>query len=188
MNARYKERTGHLIAHWGVPRQIYPRKSLAGQALAVVEFAPRPNEEGWRYITNGMSEYLQLVNDTRVRTELLAYSLKRHDWIVDLLDGLSRYPTQHGTFFAEFDTIPVGQPIDRGASCFHGVLLAPLPRSESASLDPMWGLFPEPVHTLLIVGIHASEIAFASEHGGKALFDSVGSIVTCLDAPRGPVV
>lgn len=188
MMSTYKERTGHFITHWGVPKEIHPRKPLAGCELAVMEFSPRRDGEKWRYATNGMSEQLQTADSVGVRTELVAYTLNHHGWVVDLLDALCRYPIQNATYFSEYDTVPIGQPIDRGVSKFSGVLLAPLPTGEPPSLPSMWGLFPEPVSLLTVIGIYDSECDIAAVEGGKHLFDLLDSIeCVCLDTKREPI-
>jgi hypothetical protein len=171
MNTSYHERTGHLIANWGVPEKIYERKPIAGKKIAVIEFAPKRSAGYWRYVTNGMSEHLQPASEGGVRTELVAYAGAEREWIVDLLDALSRYPLQHGTYFSEYDTIAVGQPIDRRSSPFQGVLLAPLPLTEQRGAGTLGGIFPETVTLLQVVGLHESEMDAAVERGGEFLFD-----------------
>ena len=51
--------TAHFIFHWGVPKEIRPRKLPGIGELAILEFAPKGVRLTWRYATNGMSSYIQ---------------------------------------------------------------------------------------------------------------------------------
>src|SRR5207249_4194147 len=122
-NDKYPARTGHFITFWSVPTEIYLRGKINNAELAILEFGPRKDRSSWRYATNGMSEYIQ-THEREIRTELFACTKDRQKWATELLDALSRYPQQECTFFAEFDTVAVGQPIDRNDSPFTAILLA----------------------------------------------------------------
>ena len=188
MTTSYQNRTAHLIGHWGVPKEIYEQKLLMDSKLAVIEFAPQRKAGFWRFATNGMSEHLQFVNGDGVRTELVAYATHQHKWIIELLDALSRYPFQQQTYFSEFDTVEVGQPIDRDSSAFQGILLAPVPAIETSSLRRIGGLFSEVVTLLQVIGLHQIEIEIAIDQGGQVLFDSFkGNGPILIDAKRPAV-
>lgn len=189
LSFRYKERTGHYIVFWGVPGEIHVRKELGTSSLAILEFPPRSGRSTWRYATNGMSEYVQTYEGTTSRTELFACTSRKLSWVVSLLDALARYPSQEQTLLGAFDTVAVGQPIDRDSSAFSAVLLAP-PHLEADALGVMAGLTDEPIHISHVIGIFESECAFAVENGGAALYARLrahGSSFL-LDALRTPVV
>ena len=156
--------TGHFIAHWGVPNELYPRYARGSREFAILEFAPRPPRTKWRYATNGMSSYIQPHPDgnIHVRTELYASSSRRAEWILDLLTAMASYPIDVGTFFAEGDTIDVGGPIDQNTSCFTGILLAP---PVPLSLGVVGGLV-EKILVHQVVGLVQAEIDFAAGHEG----------------------
>lgn len=184
MDDRFKMRTGHLITHWGVPHDIYPRRDLLNEPLAVIEFAPRKKGDYWRYVTNGMSEHLQGA-DHGVRTELVAYSAHSHKWVIDTLDALARYPFVHNTFFSEWDTVSFEQPIDRGTSAFTGVVFCPIPPIESKTVSAMGGLFQETVYLLAVAGLSDKELRLTKKGGEKVLRELVNQEGILIDhSPR----
>lgn len=180
--------TGHYITHWGVPSKISPLSARGIEAFAVLEFAPKWPRKTWRYATNGMSSYLQCYTDehVNVRTELCASSKDRADWIQDLLMAMASYPIDYDTYFAEGDTIDVGQSIDRKSSCFTGILIA---QPEPSTLGLVSGI-AENVLVHQLVGLLPSEVRFAEEHGdGMVLWQKlINESDHLLDVKRLSVV
>lgn len=178
--------TTHFISHWGVPNEIRPRELRNEKAFAVLEFAPHGARRTWRYATNGMSSYRQQHPSLRhgVRTELFACTAKRITWIDDLLGAIANYPHDCSTYLAEGDTIEVGQPLDRGTSCFTGVLLASPGPLDPSTLGVVGGL-AEDVLVHQVVGLLESELVYVREHSGKQMW---GQLVKfgepVLDRPR----
>jgi hypothetical protein len=163
--------SGHYIFHWGVPTSIRPAKARGIDEFAIFEFGPTESRTTWRYATNGMSSYVQPCPDENVivRTELYSSAKEKKTWIDDLLVALASYPQDYATFFAEGDSIDVGQPIDQNASCFTGILLGP-PNPPSIGL--VAGL-RENVLVHRVIGILPDEIEFAKEHSGKMLWQKL---------------
>jgi len=163
--------SGHLITHWGVPAAIRPRNTPGIETFAILEFAPRGARKTWRYATNGMSTYLQAHPDHRiqVRTELYACTSQRTPWVDSLLAAIATYPKDYATYLAEGDTIDVGQPIDRGSSCYTGILLAPPGPCDPLTLGLVGGL-SENVLVHQVVGLLPNEVRYAQQNGGRALW------------------
>lgn len=187
---RNRARTGHFIAHWGVPKDIQVRPYVGGIELAVVVFGPKEDRKSWRYATNGMSEFVQESDQGRLRTELYACTHKMGDWVVALLHALASYPLQKRTFFADYDTVPVSQPIDRKESPYRGVLLAPTSPEDPENLGEIDGVTEEPIFVHLVVPIYDVECELAIDKGGQELWArllSSGSSL-CLDGQRSSVI
>jgi hypothetical protein len=162
--------TEQYIFHWGVPKEIHPRKLARINEFAILEFAPRGPRSSWRYATNGMSSFVQHHPDevVKVRTELFGATKERAAWVEDLLAGIATYPLDFATYLSEGDTINVGQPIDRNKSRFTAILLAGPGHIDLETVGLVGGM-PESVLIHQVVGIFSSEANFAEEHGGKAL-------------------
>lgn len=167
--------TAHFMAHWGVPTEIRPYEIGSLRAsLAILQFAPRGARQTWRYATNGMSSYLQHSPDfeARVRTELFACTLKKEDWIDDLLKAIASYPADYSTYLSQGDTIEVGQPIDRRKSCFTGILISPPGPIDPSSLGVIDGLEND-VLVHQVVGLTPAEICYTQKYGGAKLWESI---------------
>jgi hypothetical protein len=120
-----------------------------------------------------MSESPQRHETGHIRTELIACSTLRAVWIISLLDALARYPFSHDTYFSEFDTIPIGQPIDRNRSPFSAILLVQPNEGELASLGTIDIALDETIFVLQVIGIYDTECDFAVERGGEALYSEL---------------
>jgi hypothetical protein len=182
--------TAHFIAHWGVPKEIRPRKICGIQEFAILEFAPRGARRTWRYATNGMNTYLQSIGQhgVRVRTEVYACTGHETPWVHDLLSAIASYPMDYSTYLAEGDTISVGQPIDRNCSCFTGILLAPPGPLDPPTLGLVAGL-AENVLVHQVVGLVPSELDYAERHNGKNLWNHlIGRGEALVDEVRATVV
>ena len=180
--------TGHFIAHWGVPSNIFPLSATGIEAFAVLEFAPKGSRRSWRYATNGMSSYPQFYPDEHVsvRTELYASTSDRADWVLDLLKAMGSYPFDCQTYFAEGDTVNVGQSIDQKLSCFTGILIAPPQPSTLGLVSSL----QEKVLVHPLIGLLPTEVQFSEEHcGGKMLWQKlIAQNELLLDVARTPVV
>jgi hypothetical protein len=179
--------TGHFIAHWGVPREIRPRKVQGIEKFAILEFGPRGSRTTWLYATNGMSSYAQAYPDDHMKicTELYACCKQRVTWVDDLLAAIATYPRDCTTYLAEADTIEVGQPIDRNSSGYTGILLAP-PYPPTLGLV---GSLSENVLVHKVVGLLPAEVQFAERHGGRVLLEKLTKYGELgLDESRVPVV
>jgi len=183
--------TGHFMSHWGVPKEIRPRKLPGVGDFAILEFAPRGTRTTWRYATNGMSGYAQNYPDglVKVRTELYGSTKEKAAWVDDLLAAIATYPLDFTTYLTEGDTINVGQPIDRRGSRFTGILLARPGLSDPETVGLVAGI-PENVLVHQVVGILPSEAEFAEQLGGKALWERLAKNGDLLldDDSRLPVV
>ena len=163
--------TGHYIVHWGVPTDICPIKARGIEEFAILKFSPGGSRTTWKYATNGMSSYIQTPPDqpVKVRTELYASTREKAEWVGDLLVAFASYPQDYATYFAEGDTINVGQPVDRDSSCYTAILLrAPDP----PSIGLVAGL-SENVLVHRVVGIFLDEVQFAQEQSGKLLWQKL---------------
>jgi hypothetical protein len=165
---RFKKRTAHFIAHWGVPNEIYCRDVFGFKKFAIVEFRPSKSQWVWRYATNGMSEYIQRSKESSqaIRTELYCTSNDQCPWAIDLLAAIASYPLQHHTFFGEFDTLDIGQPMDQRASPFTGIMLTPPEDPTLGAVD----LDNDVIFIHRVVGLYESETDHAITRGGKALY------------------
>jgi len=117
-----------------------------------------------------MSEYAQSLENHEVRTELYGCSKNRREWVIELLDALARYPSQNETYFADYDTISVGRPIDTRNSPFTAILLAPPEPDDPEATGEIVGLASGSVFVHRVIGIHDSECDFAIANGGEELF------------------
>jgi hypothetical protein len=180
--------TGHFIAHWGVPSNIFPFSARGIEAFAVLEFAPKGLRRSWRYATNGMSSYRQFCPDEHiiVRTEIYASTNDRADWVHDLLIAMASYPIDCQTYFAEGDTVNVGQSIDQKSSCYTGIMIAP-PQPPTLGLVSS---LQEKVLVHQLIGLLPSEVQFSEEHcGGKIFWQKlISDNEHLLDVARLPVV
>jgi hypothetical protein len=168
--------TGHFMQHWGGPDEIYTRPPLAGLDFAVVRFGHGGSGRGFRLATNGMSSILQTLKEQRFRTELYASSQGDNTWVVELLDALARYPLEDDVALCEFDTIEIGQPIDRKDSPFVAVLLAPPGPDDSETLGAIGVEGEAPVVVHQVIGITRRECDFAMREGGEALWSRIRSL------------
>lgn len=186
----YQLRTGNFIRCWGVPSAIHERNNLGKNKFAILEFAPQKEIPFWRYATNGMSEAPQTAGkNIEIRTELIAIAEKSNDWVLSLLDALAKYPFAHNTFFSPYDTVAVGQSIDRSNSSFEAVMLIPCSFSHNLPIQHMADVFREPISILQAVGIWESECEIARERGGEYLFQLLATYERlALDADRQCVV
>jgi len=180
--------TRHFISHWGVPSNIFPLSARGIEAFAVLEFAPKGSRRSWRYATNGMSSYRQCYPDEHisVRTELYTSTNHRADWVLDLLMAMASYPIDCQTYFAEGDTVNVGQSIDQKLSCYTGILIAP-------PQPPTLGLVSSMQEKVLVhqlIGLLPTEVQFSEEHcGGKTLCQKlITETELLLDVARSPIV
>lgn len=181
--------TGHFIAHWGVPKEIRPLDIGKIREFAILEFEPREPRRTWRYATNGMSSYLQPHPEklVKVRTELYACTKERTRWIDELLAAMAVYPQDYATYFAEGDTINVGQPIDQMHSRYQAILLAPPGPVDPPTLGLVSGV-SENILVHQIIGLLPSEIAFAEEYSGKELWERLlKKGEPALDEIRSPI-
>jgi hypothetical protein len=170
---RYQARTGHFILFWGVPNEVHRRNPIGTSRLAILEFRPRGGRTSWRYATNGMSESIQPCSQGPVRTELFASTDTRQDWAIALLDAISRYPTQQDTYFGEYDTVEVGQPIDARRSPFTAVLLAPPGPHEQTAVGTISAVTSDAIQVHQVIGIYKDECKFVIEHGGRKLYNQL---------------
>jgi hypothetical protein len=181
--------TGHFMSHWGVPKEIRPRKLPGIGKFAILEFTPMGQRATWRYATNGMSSYTQHPDGfVKVRTEVYGCTKEKATWVDDLLAAIATYPLDFTTYFAEGDTINVGKPIDRDGSCFTAILLARPGLFDPATLGLVAGI-SDNVLVHQVIGILPTEVEFAEQHGGKSLWEKLaknGDLV--LDESRLPVV
>ena len=183
--------TGHFITHWGVPSDIRPRKLNGVKEFAVIEFAPTGGRKTWRYATNGMSNYAQYHHDpsVNVQTELYATTARKVTWMDDFLAALTTYPIDYATFFAEGDTISVGQPIDQKSSCYSNILIAPPGPHDAAELGLIGGLEDETILVHQVIGLLDVEVQYAKRHGGKILWQNYLISRACpLDEERTSVL
>jgi len=181
--------TAHFIHHWGVPTDIRPQ-SVRGQQIAILEFGPKGKRKTWRYATTGMSRDPQAHPDpaVKVRTEIYVCTKEKAAWVDDLLTGIACYPHDYSTYFAEGDTLGVGQPLDRASSPFTGILLAPPNPVDPETLGLVAGI-ADNVLVHRVVGILPDEIEFAEQHGGKALVERLANAGDLpLDIKRKSVV
>jgi len=162
--------TAHFITHWGVPRHIHVQEQSPVE-LAVLEFGPRAQRQTLRFATNGMSAYIQFYQTKGYRTELYTSSRSNALWIIQLLAAIAKYPVLQETRLGEFDTIPVGGPIDQDSSPFTAVLIAPPGPDEAETLGAILDVTPEPILVHQVVAITDSELNFAIEHGGERLWE-----------------
>jgi hypothetical protein len=178
--------TSHFITFFGVPTEIRPRPVPGFGEVAVLEFAPRGYRSTWRYATNGMSAYRQHHPSltTCVRTEIYATTRERQTWVEELLFAIVGYPHYSNTFLAEGDSIDVGQPIDRRASPYTGILLmAPGPH-DPPNLGLVGGV-DESILVHQVVGLQSPEVEYAAGGNGRKLCDAIRAAdELCLDVPR----
>jgi hypothetical protein len=167
---RFKRRTAHFIAHWGVPKAIHQQVDLSGLPLAILEFSPNRYLTSWRYATNGMSEHLQEGGDRKVRTELYACSHDEAPWLIQLLDALARYPIQQATFLSEYDTMPLVSGMPGVPPEFGGILLAPPDPHDPVTLGALQVDDSLPVLVHQVVLVTTSELNFAINNDGRALW------------------
>jgi hypothetical protein len=168
--------TGHFIAHWGVPDDIRPRALPGVGEFAILQFPPRGTRRTWRYATNGMSTYLQADPEVgiKVRTELYASSKERVRWVDELLAALAVYPKDQSTYFAEGDTIDVGQPIDRASSDYTAVLLAP-PGPLDPSTVGIVGGARENILVHQVIGLLPGEAETVTSEGSKIFWERLAA-------------
>jgi len=189
-SGRNKRRTGHFMAHLGVPSEIHVRAPLQGKDLAILEFSPRQNLPVRTFATNGMSEHVQLLDGRATRTELILVVADSQPWTVELLDALARYPLAHQTRLLEHDTMALDEGVIEKVRPFVGLLIASPARTFKPTLggisDPELGCIP--VHQ--VVGITGRELDFAIANGGHELWNRLRPLATdfCWDRPRTEVV
>ena len=177
----------HLIAHWGVPKEICPITTSKIQPLAIFSFGPRGKRQTWRYATNGMSGVVQNDSEPEIRTELFLGTAAPAPWALDLLIALARYPSDYSTYLSQWDTINVGQPVDQVNSPYTAVLLTPPEPWDVATLGVV-GALQNCVLLHRVVAILPSELEYSLQHGGEALWTRLAEgDEPCIDQHRTPV-
>ena len=182
--------TAHFVTYWGVPSEIRPRDIHEFESFAILEFPPRGTRATWRYATNGMSTLQQFYSDPKiaVRTELYACTQNKALWVDELLAAMASYPWQHRTYFAQWDTVEVGQPVDRRNSPYTGILLVPPGSMDPPTLGLVGGV-PESVLVHQLLGLLPAELQYAKTNNGRVLWERI--IRACepmLDESRTPIM
>lgn len=169
---RNKARTAHYISCWGVPDNIFSGYNIEEIELAIFEFAPHNNRLTWRYVTNGMSEFLQNYENNTIRTELYVSTNNSVKWALPFLTALAKYPYQNKTYFADYDTIPIGKSIGNNNSPFSAVLLAPfyVTNEDEENMGEIDKIFDNQIFINFVVPIYENECNFAIENGGETLW------------------
>lgn len=190
IKGRNKARTGHFIKHWGVPEDIIIKPYINNNELAYLIYPPKDNRQTWRCVTNGMSEYTQDTGQQLIRTEVYCCMNNMSNWIVSLLNAITLYPFNNNTYIADFDTIPVGKPIDQMNSRFSNLLLAPGMYEDNEKVSVISGITNENIYLHLIVPIYETECKYAINNGGKELWSCLlhSNCSLCLDACRQSIV
>jgi hypothetical protein len=152
--------------------------------LGIMRFPPRPGDGParpfWTYITNGMSERrlpgeVKPRGNPEHRFELLAYTLHKTSWVVELLAEMAYYPFQQRSGFAIGHTFEVAAT-QRGL--WSGYLLS-FPMFEPAEFNPVaidigisdW------IFIAQVVGLKTQELNFGIKHGGLELAKRLAAVV-----------
>jgi hypothetical protein len=141
--------------------------------IFVMEFTPSSDKHDWIYATVGASRKAQkLETEGRTlmhRTELILFSKKQSDEIVEALLTLAAYPFIYETVFNAGDLI-AGTP---GIGVVADSPLTEILLTHVYFLPPKFEVIThadgDTTHVLLVVPIYTSEHIFAREHGQREL-------------------
>lgn len=139
--------------------------------IYVLEYSPPSDEYDWVYLTVGMSR-LPMAAPAQIsdpRAELMAYSDRRYEELVDSLAGIAAYPFLHRTFLAQGHTIHGrdGQGIVAGSPLTDVYLTRPYYAEEGFEVIAHGD--GTHTHVFWLIPIYPSERVFAAERGWKAL-------------------
>ena len=180
-----RARTSHFISHWRVPSAIHPFVVADGVEGAILEFGQLRNPPCFKYATNGLSD-LDLEG---YRTELFCRCSEKADWVISMLTQLVKCSFRERAALHEFDTMPLASSTSRWCR-YQGILVAPPGGDEHHTLGAMSIDGIGPVIVNRVVGIFASELEWAIQHGGEQLWRLLtqdGSSL-CIDQERSKVV
>lgn len=155
--------------HFGVDPTIYHSTDWKFPHVDVYEFAPNGSRQFHVLVTGGMSEYRQPVADDAgpARVELVLQVGTVDQVAVTLLKLLAEYPSRFDTYFASYQTVPLGGSWGEGSE-ISAFLLAPVDNATSSGLA--FERDGDAVDYLLAVPITRMEHAYAQEMDSKDLF------------------
>ena len=123
-------------------------------------------------------------------TDSESWKEHRHYWPIELLKFLGRFPHGYRTWLWADHTIPNGdppEPYDDTTELCGAMLIPPVHLPEQLAVLERPG--EDDVHFLMVVPLHADEMAFKLEHGAPALYDAMAEArVEVMVDPRRPSV
>ena len=137
--------------------------------IDVFRHPPTKSYPFWCYVTNGMSDFPQVLpNNELLRTELMACVSKPTEGLPDYLHIIGQFPFEYETFLGANHTIALAPGL-AGEPFTHAILVDPflVPEARAFQLDG------KTVFTICMAAISESERAFAIEHSSGALLDSL---------------
>lgn len=137
--------------------------------IDVYRYPPSSDRPFWSYITNGMSDFRQILpDDSSFRSEVMCASASQWDNAAELLQVLGRMPFEDDTFLREYHTVPFPQGV--GDPKFTYIMT--IPPFLVKELDDL-SFLEEPLEVMSVIRITTDEREFAVEHSSRELVDNL---------------
>jgi hypothetical protein len=149
--------------------------------FGVFRFAPTESRNSWLHVTSGMSNAWEAEKPdsnavSGLGSEFIFETTIKADWaILRLLHAMAfqillchgRYPGKSP--LADYDRIPLREPISGAASALTWLMVTPSPRVTEVRLESGHFSFFQ------LIGVSEAEAAHARSHGGPAMVDLLRS-------------
>ena len=161
-------RSEQYEAHLGKSDYIY-HPSVGAPHIDVERFPPNADRPFWVYLTNGMSDFPQILPDGELfRSELMLCSTNENVWFAELLKLLGEFPFDRGTFLYYNHTIPLPSPRPDSVRAF-GAIIPPFLFERFAEVM----LGKDAVAILSVISVAEDEVAFAKDNSTRELIESL---------------
>lgn len=137
--------------------------------IDVYRYPPTSDRPFWSYVTNGMSDFGQILPDNSLfRSEIMCASASQWDKAAELLQVLGRMPFEDDTYLREYHTVPFPQGV--GDPKFTYIMT--IPPFLVKELDDL-SFLDEPLEVMSVIRLTPDEREFAVEYSSRELVDNL---------------
>ncbi|HEX6045405.1 MAG TPA: suppressor of fused domain protein [Pyrinomonadaceae bacterium] len=137
--------------------------------IDVCRYPPTSARPFWCYVTNGMSDFRQILpDDSWYRSEIMCASASQWDSAAELLQVLGRMPFEADTYLREYHTVPFPQGIEDPKFTY----IMTIPPFLVKEFDGL-SFLDEPLEVMSVIRITSDEREFAVEHSSRELVDNL---------------
>jgi hypothetical protein len=137
--------------------------------IDVYRYPPTSDRPFWFYVTNGMSDFRQILpDDSSFRSEIMCASASQWDQAAELLQVLGRMPFEDDTYLRQYHTVSFPQGV-RDPKFTYIMTTPPFLVKELDYLS----FLDEPLEVMSVIPITSDEREFAVEYSSRELVDNL---------------